>query len=450
MLMSMSSRLVLSAILLATASFAAQADDAKTAPPAQTQNPPKPAVSMDDIRAFTAVFNLVKQGYVEPVDDKVLMQNAIHGLLAGLDPHSEYLEPHEMEALNEDTSGSYEGLGLEVITANGNMRVVSPIDESPAERAGIKPGDIITRINDTMITSDNANQSVTMLRGKPGSKVTLGVLHEGASVPEDLVISREKIRVASVRVRELDPGYVYMRVVQFQEDTGNELRSKLAKITKKGTALRGAVLDLRTNPGGLLTSAVEISDDFLDSGTIVSTRGRMKQSELSFSATPGDVLDGAPMIVLVDNGTASAAEIVAGALKDNHRALIMGRRTFGKGSVQTVLPLDDSHAVKLTTARYFTPNGTSIQAAGIEPDIELQDLKLSVRDAPPSLISGEKDLPNHLKGEHEKDHHTAGTARGRENLDDYALSEAMNLLKGLALRHAPDDSIKNTAAALKN
>ena len=445
----MTSRALLSAILLSLASFAAQADDAKSAPPAQTQNPPKPAVSMDDIRAFTAVFNLVKQGYVEPVDDKVLMQNAIHGLLAGLDPHSEYLEPHEMAELNEDTSGSYEGLGLEVITANGNLRVVSPIDESPAERAGIKPGDIITRINETTITSDNANQSVTLLRGKPGSKVTLGVLHEGASAPEDLVLAREKIRVASVRVRQLDPGYIYIRVVQFQEDTGNELRTKLAKLLKKNGPVRGAVLDLRTNPGGLLTSAVEISDDFLDNGTIVSTRGRMKQSELSFSATPGDVLDGAPMVVLVDNGTASAAEIVAGALKDNHRALIMGRRTFGKGSVQTVLPLDDTHAVKLTTARYFTPSGTSIQAAGIEPDIELQDLKLSVRDSAPSLISGEKDLPNHLKGEHEKDR-VAGNSRARENLDDYALSEAMNLLKGLALRHLPNDTVKNTAAATKN
>jgi len=430
----MTSRALLSAILLSLASFAAQADDAKSAPPAQTQNPPKPAVSMDDIRAFTAVFNLVKQGYVEPVDDKVLMQNAIHGLLAGLDPHSEYLEPHEMAELNEDTSGSYEGLGLEVITANGNLRVVSPIDESPAERAGIKPGDIITRINETTITSDNANQSVTLLRGKPGSKVTLGVLHEGASAPEDLVLAREKIRVASVRVRQLDPGYIYIRVVQFQEDTGNELRTKLAKLLKKNGPVRGAVLDLRTNPGGLLTSAVEISDDFLDNGTIVSTRGRMKQSELSFSATPGDVLDGAPMVVLVDNGTASAAEIVAGALKDNHRALIMGRRTFGKGSVQTVLPLDDTRAVKLTTARYYTPSGTSIQAAGIQPDIELADLKLSVRDAPPALITGERDLPGHLKGEHEKDKRTEKAA-ARDSYDDYALSEALNLLKGLAMQH---------------
>jgi carboxyl-terminal processing protease len=271
----------------------------------------------------------------------------------------------------------------------------------------------------------------------------LSVLHEGASVPIDLKLMRETIKVASVRVRALDPGYVYIRVAQFQEETGAELKSKLAKLRGKQEAWRGAVLDLRSNPGGLLTSAVEISDDFLDSGKIVSTRGRLKQTDLSFSATPGDVLDGAPMVILVDNGTASAAEIVAGALKDNHRGLIMGRRTFGKGSVQTVLPLDDTHAVKLTTARYFTPSGTSIQAAGIQPDIELADLKLTVRDSPPGLITGERDLPNHLKGEHEKDKREDGGKKG-DNLDDYALSEALNLLKGLALQHKP--LIPNTAA----
>jgi len=438
-------RFLIAAVLTAAA-FAARADDAKSAPPP----PAKPTVSMDDIRAFTAVFNLVKQGYVESVDDKELMQNAIHGMLAGLDPHSEYLDQRAMEALGEDTSGSYAGLGLEVVTANGSLRVVAPIDDTPAERAGIKSGDIITRIDSSTITPDNATQALTLLRGKPGTKVTLGVLHEGATVPEDLILQREKIRVASVRVRALDPGYAYIRIVQFQEETGSELRSKLAKLMKKGQPpLRGAVLDLRTNPGGLLTSAVEISDDFLDSGTIVTTRGRLKQSELSFSATPGDLLDGAAMVVLVDNGTASAAEIVAGALKDNHRALIMGRRTFGKGSVQTVLPLDDAHAVKLTTARYFTPSGISIQAAGIDPDIELGDLKLSLRDTPPSVI-GEKDLPNHLKGDHEKDRAGGDSARARENLDDYALSEALNLLKGLALRHAPDHSPAKSTATAKN
>jgi carboxyl-terminal processing protease len=427
-------RLPLTALLLLSlvAPVALAADDAHpvAAPPAKT------SVSLDDIRSFTAVFNLVKQVYVEPVDDKTLMQAAIRGLLAGLDPHSEYLDQRAMDELSEDTSGSYAGLGLEVLAVDGTLRVVAPIDDTPAERAGIKPSDIITRIDGTAITSENVNASVNLLRGKAGSEVSLSVLHEGASVPVDMKLKREVIRVASVRVRALDPGYVYIRIVQFQEDTGAELRSKLDKLKAKSGAIRGAVLDLRSNPGGLLTSAVEVSDDFLDSGVIVTTRGRLKQADLSFSATPGDLLDGASMIVLTDNGTASAAEIVAGALKDNHRALIMGRRSFGKGSVQTVLPLDDAHAVKLTTARYYTPNGTSIQAAGIQPDIELADLKLSVRDAAPSLITGEKDLPNHLRGEHEKDKRT-DTAAAREDLDDYALSEALNVLKGMALQHKP-------------
>jgi carboxyl-terminal processing protease len=396
--------------------------------------PSKPAVSLDDIRTFTAVFNLVKQAYVEPVDDSALMQSAVRGLLAGLDPHSEYLDQRAMDELSEDTSGSYDGLGLEVLTVDGALRVIAPIDDTPAERGGIKPGDTITRIDGSTITAENINESVNLLRGKSGSSVTLSVLHEGASAPIDLKLTREKVKVASVRVRMLDPGYAYIRIAQFQEDTGMEVKKKLAKLKGKQEAWRGAVLDLRSNPGGLLTSAVEISDEFLDQGTIVSTRGRLKQTDLSFSATPGDLLDGAPIVVLVDNGTASAAEIVAGALKDNHRALIMGRRTFGKGSVQTVLPLDDTRAVKLTTARYYTPSGTSIQAAGIQPDIELADLKLSVRDVPPSLITGERDLPGHLKGEHEKDKRTEKSA-ARDSYDDYALSEALNLLKGLAMQH---------------
>jgi len=447
-------RVAASALLLSCSTLVLAADaDAPVAPSAAPSATPvaKPSVSLEDIRTFTAVFNLVKQAYVEPVDDKAMMQSAVRGLLAGLDPHSEYLDQRAMDELSEDTSGSYDGLGLEVLTVDGALRVVAPIDDTPAERGGIKPGDVITRIDGKAITADNLTDSVNLLRGKSGSAITLSVLHDGANAPIDLKLVREKVKVASVRVRAPDPGYVYIRVAQFQEDTGAELKRKLTKLRGKGEPFRGAVLDLRSNPGGLLTSAVEISDAFLDQGTIVSTRGRLKQTDLSFSATPGDVLDGAPMIVLVDNGTASAAEIVAGALKDNHRALIMGRRTFGKGSVQTVLPLDDTHAVKLTTARYFTPSGTSIQATGILPDIELADLKLSVRDAPPSLISGERDLPNHLKGEHEKD--KAGDKapkRERDNLDDYALSEALNLLKGLAAQHRPAAVPANATAQARS
>lgn len=423
-------------MLLMLAFPALRADEPKPAPPPDT-SASKPGVSMAEIRQFTAVFDLIKQAYVDPVNDRTLMQSAIRGMLAGLDPHSEYLDQTGVQALNEDTSGSYDGLGIEVVTLNGALRVIAPIDDTPAARAGIKPGDIIVRIDGMAITSENANQAVDMLRGKAGTKVKLSILHEGASVPEDYALTREAIRVASVRVRELEPGYVYIRVVQFQEDTGNELRSKLGKLLTKEHPLRGAVLDLRSNPGGLLTSAVEISDDFLDSGGIVTTRGRLKQADLSFNATPGDLLDGAPLVVLVDNGTASAAEIVTGALKDDHRAVVMGRRTFGKGSVQTVLPLDDTHAVKLTTARYYTPNGTSIQAAGILPDIELADLKLTVRDSSPSLLRGERDLPNHLKGELEGEKRSERDGASDGLLDDYALNEALIVLKGMALRHSP-------------
>jgi len=423
------------AVALSAANSFAFADDAKpvAAPPAAVAAPKK-AIDLDDIRAFAAVFSLVKQAYVEPVDDKTLMQAAIRGLLGNLDPHSEYLDQKAMDALSEDTSGSYNGLGLEVLTVDGVMRVVAPIDDTPADRGGIKAGDIIVRIDGKPITQENASDAVTMLRGKTGTAVTLSVVHEGASAPVDIKLTREQIRVTSVRVRWVEPGYAYLRIAQFQEDTGADVKHKLARLRDKNQPIKGIILDLRSNPGGLLTSAVEISDDFLDTGTIVTTKGRLKESDLNFSATRGDLTDGAPMVVLVDNGTASAAEIVAGALKDNHRALIMGRRTFGKGSVQTVLPLDETHAVKLTTARYYTPSGTSIQAEGIHPDIELGDLKLVVRESEPSLITGERDLPNHLKGENEI---ADSKASARANTDDYALTEAMNVLKGLALARKP-------------
>ncbi len=422
-------RLALSIVLL-TAPLALGAAETKPA-----KSPAKDTVSVSDIRLFTSVFNMVKQAYVDPVSDKDLMQNAIRGLLAGLDPHSEYLDKTQLQALDEDTSGSYDGLGIEVVTIRGHLRIVSPIDDTPAARAGLRPGDDIVRIDDMAVTPDNVNQAYDKLRGKAGTKIKLSIVHEGGSVAEKYTLTRAVIRVGSVRVRQIEPGYVYVRIVQFQEDTGAELRRKLDKLLTKEHPLYGVVLDLRNNPGGLLTSAVEVSDDFLDSGIIVTTRGRIKQADLGFSATPGDLLNGAPMVVLVNNGTASAAEIVSGALKDNHRALIMGRRTFGKGSVQTVLPLDDTHAIKLTTARYYTPNGTSIQAAGIQPDIVLGDLKLTAKNAPPSLITGERDLPHHLKGPNENHQPKTSDAAADHNLDDYALSEALIVLKGVALQH---------------
>lgn len=423
-----------SLLFLALSAFALAAlADAPATPETPEAAAAKAGVSIEDVRTFTAVYNLVKQAYVEDVGDKRLMEAAIKGLLSGLDPHSEYLDPRQLTDLTEGTSGAYDGLGLEVLTIDGVLRVIAPIDDTPAERGGIKPGDIITRIDAKPVSSENVNESVELLRGNPGSSVVLTVLHEGESVPVDITLKREKIKVASVRARWLEPGYAYLRVSQFQEETGAELKRKFAKLKGKDLTIRGVVLDLRSNPGGLLTAAVEVSDVFLDSGVIVSTRGRLNDTDLSFSATAGDLAAAAPLVILVDRGTASAAEIVAGALKDNHRGLILGQKTFGKGSVQTVLPLEDGHAVKLTTARYYTPSGVSIQATGIVPDIELRDLKLAVRDAPPSLITSERDLPNHLKGEDEKPEAAAANTEAPP-LDDYALNEAMHVLKAMALR----------------
>jgi carboxyl-terminal processing protease len=413
---------------------ASDAQDAAAKKPAT----PKESIDLQDIRAFTAVYSLVKQAYVENVDDHALMQAAIHGLLAGLDPHSEYLDRKEIDDLTEDTSGSYNGLGIEVVQNEGTLKVVAPIDDSPAERAGIKAGDTIVRIDGKLVQSDDLDGAVAKLRGKVGSDITLSVVHEGQSETADIKLKREVIRVASVRGKLLEPGYAYVRISQFQADTGAQLHKRIDRLLKDNNgALRGLVLDLRSNPGGLLTSAVEVSDIFLDSGTIVTTKGRLKEADLGFHASPGDAITGAPLVVLVDNGTASAAEIVAGALKDNHRALLMGRRTFGKGSVQTVLPLDADHAVKLTTARYYTPSGASIQAAGIQPDIALQDLSLKERDGA-SVVFGERDLRNHLKGSDEHDD-TASPARtiDRAVEQDYALNEALNALKALALRTKP-------------
>jgi carboxyl-terminal processing protease len=403
----------------------------KTPPAEAAGTRPAPAaqdIPLEDIQAFAAVYRAVKEAYVEPVDDHELMQDAIRGLLAGLDPHSEYLDTSGLSQLDEDTTGQYAGLGIEVLFLDGQLRVVSPLDNSPASRAGIKSGDVIMSIDGKPVLVEEGQRGVDRLRGKPGSRIALTIAREGSESPLELSLKREIIRVASVRTRVLEPGYAYLRIAQFQEQTGAEVREKLRRLAAKQT-LRGVVLDLRSNPGGLLNAAVEVTDAFLDDGVIVTTRGRVNESDSSYSAQRGDLIGGAPLIVLVDGGTASAAEIVAGALKDNHRALIMGQRTFGKGSVQSVLNLSSGDALKLTTARYFTPSGTSIQAAGIAPDILLGDLRLTLPDGPASVIA-ERDLPGHLRGELESADE-AGTAA--IETDDYALAEAINVLKGLAL-----------------
>ncbi|HEX7349147.1 MAG TPA: S41 family peptidase [Rhodanobacteraceae bacterium] len=404
-------------------------------PPATASKPASTAPSLAEIQTFTRAFELIKRAYVEPVTDPQLIQSAIRGMLSGLDPHSEFLDHDELRDLNEDTSGTYTGLGIEVAQVNHQLVIVTPIDGGPAKRAGIQPGDVIVAINGVPVLSDALDAAVKQLRGPIGSRITLAVVHPGSHHRVNVPLVRQRIRVASVTTRMLEPGFAYLRISEFQDDTANELTRALEKLQRQHGPLRGAVLDLRSNPGGLVTSAVGVADDFLASGVIVSTRGRLPQSDLTFRATPGDLLDGAPMVVLVDNGTASAAEIVTGALKDNHRALIMGRRTFGKGSVQTIMPLGNGDAVKLTTARYYTPNGTSIQAAGITPDIVLGNVNVSA-DRQPSLDDEEheSDLPNHLSGTHAASHDRDA---GDLAIKDYPLSEALHVLEGMALARQP-------------
>jgi carboxyl-terminal processing protease len=398
-------------------------------------------VDLKGIRRFSRVYEVVRQAYVKKVDNKTLMNAAIVGMLSELDPHSEYLDKAGLAQLSEDTSGQYSGLGIEVIQTGGRLRIISPIDDTPAARAGIKPGDTIVKIDGTLISPQNVNAMFKRLRGKPGSTIELTIVHANSSQPVDLKMTREKISISSVRVHELAPGYAYIRISQFQSDTASDLGKKLGALITKDGAPKGAVLDLRNNPGGLLTAAVSVSDDFLDSGVIVTTRGRLPDSNMSFRAHPGDLLNGAPMVILTNNGTASAAEIVSGALKDNHRALTMGQRTFGKGVVQTVLPLDADHAVKITTARYYTPNGTSIQAEGIQPDIALAQLSVHKADKAPALINSEADLPHHLANENGDASKGGGTQGGTADAQlatrDYALSQALNVLKGMAMDPRP-------------
>ena len=394
---------------------------------------------LEELRTFTEIFAKIKNDYVEPIEDKALLENAIRGMLAGLDPHSSYLVPEDYKELQAGTSGEFGGLGIEVGMEDGFVKVIAPIDDTPAARAGVEAGDLVIRLDDTPVKGMSLSDAVKIMRGKPGSDITLTIVREGHDKPLKITITRDIIRVTSVKSRTLEKGFGYVRVTQFQSRTGENLRDAVDKLKEENGGLRGLVLDLRNNPGGVLSAAVEVSDAFLETGTIVYTEGRLDDAKLKFKAKPTDVLDGAPMIVLVNGGSASASEIVAGALQDHHRAIIMGKKTFGKGSVQTILPMDNGSALKLTTARYFTPKGTSIQAKGIVPDIELEDLKLAEAESASDGRIKEADLARHLtNGEGEEEEKSKSAAREKAEKEslvrrDYAVYEALNLLKGLSI-----------------
>jgi carboxyl-terminal processing protease len=400
------------------------------------------SVPLEELRTFTDVYTRIKNDYVVEVDDKVLLENAIRGMLSGLDPHSSYLNEEEFRELQIGTTGEFGGLGIEVGMEDGFVKVISPIDDTPAQRAGVKAGDLIIRLDDRPVKGLTLNEAVKVMRGKKGTDITLTIVREGAEKPITITITRDVIRVKSVKSRLLEPGFGYVRITNFQSQTTRSLIDATEKLESENKGfLKGLVLDLRNNPGGVLTGAVGVSDAFLDKGLIVYTEGRVEDSVLRYSATKGDVLKGAPLVVLINNGSASASEIVAGALQDHKRAIIMGSKSFGKGSVQTILPLKENSALKLTTARYFTPLGTSIQAEGISPDIVLDNLKVAEAKQDDFAPLKESDLAGHLENGNAKEKNNKKAKAKADDKDsnsslasqDYQLSEALNLLKGIAL-----------------
>lgn len=394
------------------------------------------ALPYEELREFTEVFGRIKRDYVEEVSDKKLLEYAVRGMLSGLDPHSSFLGEEEYQELKEGTTGQFGGLGIEVTMENGFVKVVSPIDDTPAQRAGIKAGDLVVRLDDLPVKGMTLTEAVKIMRGKPGSSILLTVVREGEEAPLKINIVRDIIKVKSVKSKILEKGYGYLRISSFQSRTGKGVTEAIDNLKKENEGdLKGLVLDLRNNPGGVLNAAVDVSNAFLETGVIVYTEGRIKNSEMKFYASAGDEIDGAPIVVLINSGSASASEIVAGALQDHKRALIMGEKSFGKGSVQTILPTGSGAAVKLTTARYFTPSGRSIQAEGIEPDVALARVKLEALGKPEFKPVKEADLSHHLENGNNKaedaKNNEEGGALSEFEMQDYALHEALTLLKGI-------------------
>lgn len=397
-----------------------------------------PKEDYETLETFTNLIAIVRKNYVEEVDTKELINGAINGMLNSLDPHSAYLTPDLYKDLQMETQGRFGGLGIEITVRNGILTVVSPIEDTPAYKAGVKPGDQIIKIEEEFTKDMSLTQAVKKLRGVKGTKVTISIKRENSPEILTFSIERDTIRVQSVRSRSLEEGYAYLRIAQFQERTDRDVLRALEKLNGEKAGLKGLVLDLRNNPGGLLTQAVRISDLFLDSGLIVYTEGRLEgQRQKYFARKEGSWMD-FPIVVLVNGGSASASEIVAGALQDHKRAIVLGTKTFGKGSVQTILPLDDSSALRLTTARYFTPKGRSIQATGIAPDIVLDTTTLQEAKAEEKqrLNLREENLPGHLQnqknpGEKEPEKEKQPTTKKEEGAEnDPQLQRALELLKG--------------------
>lgn len=399
---------------------------------------------MEEMRTFVEIFNQVKRSYVEEVDDKTLLENAIQGMLSKLDPHSAYLKPEDYQELKVSTTGKFGGLGIVVGMEDGYVKVISPIDDTPADKAGVKSGDLIVKLDEKNVSGLTLDQAVDLMRGEPNTKILLTILRDGVNKPIEISITRDIIKVESVKQKTLEPNYGYLRISNFQVQTGADLRKAYKTLLKDNSKLDGLVLDLRNNPGGVLDASVEVSELFLDGGDVVSIKGRDVDSEKHFTANSGDETNGVPMIVLVNGGSASASEIVAGALQDHKRAIIMGTNTFGKGSVQTVIGINQDHALKLTTARYYTPSGRSIQAQGIVPDIEVPVATLTTVRAGSDYYK-EADLDGHLENGNGKKEMTTKDKLKEEFKEkegekekplsetDYQLYQALTLLKSLKI-----------------
>jgi len=391
----------------------------------------------ESIELFTDVLAIVKKSYVEEVDTKKLVYGAINGMLASLDPHSSFMPPDTFKELKLDTKGEFGGLGIEISIKDGLLTVISPIEDTPAYRAGLKPGDQILKIDDKFTKDLTIMDAVKKMRGVKGTKVTLTIMREGFDKPKEFPLTRDIIQVKSIKFKMLDDGYGYVRIAQFQEKTADDLQKALASLneTSKGK-LKGLVLDLRNDPGGLLDQAVKVSETFLDEGKlIVYTEGREKDSQMKFNSRKSEKQPNYPVVALINSGSASASEIVAGALQDHKRAVIMGVQSFGKGSVQTIIPLSDNSGLRLTTAKYFTPSGRSIQAKGIIPDIVVERIELAATEKKESMHLREKDLENHFENDKKE-----SSSEKKDSLplyktdeqvkNDYQLLRALDLLKG--------------------
>jgi len=423
-------KIVLPIILLGIAPFVS----------AENQNKRLP---LEDVQRFTTVISQIKKYYVKSVEDKDLFEDAIRGMLKGLDPHSGYLDVEDYKDLHASTKGEFGGLGIEVTMENGLIKIISPIDDTPAAKAGLRSGDYIVRLNNKPVRGMTLRDAVTQMRGKSGTDVEITVLRKGEKKPLSFKLTREVIHIKSVKSKVLDDRYGYIRISHFQSSTKRDMQKAINRLNQKvGGHIDGLILDLRNNPGGLLDSAIAISDSFIDNKDrdpkrlIVFTKGRIPGAEYKAVATPGDILKTAPIVVLINGGSASGSEIVAGALQDNNRAVILGTKSFGKGSVQTVLPLDDKRGIKLTTALYFTPNGRSIQAKGVMPDITVESLKVPEKAKKDNFTSFfEADLSGHLENGNSKQAKKAAKKAKSLVHEDYQLHQALNLLKGLVLAH---------------